>query len=499
MSKTRKKGKKAMQIAIYILLITWVLLLALLIAIYVLRLQGYDTFKEWMNRNETQEVMQPDVITPKPTKAEPEVGKATATPIVVPTNTPTPIVVPTNTPTPVTTPTSTVTPTPTPTEPPVRTMTFSGNELVDQVLRWHAEDLFGTEEMVCYASYETGIFYSNVFQKDGKIYPSVHNLVTGEEVTGSELIKETYFAIVKERLQTYVAERFPEAAKDEFVSYNQIYEAKDYQKFYITKDKVVFCFDANTLAANHPAFTYSTPLSEAQAFFRIKLDGTPNEPFIRKLDPNKKMIAITFDDGPLPKVENQILELFEKYDGRATFFFLGHRIEDWYPESPAEVYAAGHEVASHTYSHELDFYSAGAKEMWQEINQTNLLLANATGYAPDYVRFPGGSFGKRSIKIPMIKVNWNMDSVDYAEKNKKDGADIIYNRLKSSSKLKDGSIVLMHSIYQNSYEGIAKFVKYVTSQGYELVTLSELFYYKGLEPDYTEVYLDGLGTTAKKR
>jgi len=501
MSRTRKNGRRAMRIAMYILLVTWILLLALLVAIYMLRLQGYDTFKEWMNRNQTQEVLQPDVPTLPPTQAPtPETPRQTQAPLPTMTPTPTPTPLPTSTPTPspTLTPTPGPTATPVPTEPPVRTMVFSGNEMVDRELRWHAEELFGIEDEVCYAGYETGVFYSNVFQKDGVIYPSVYNLLTGKQVTGSDLMKETYFAVVKERLQTYVADKFPEEAGDEFISYNQVYEAEDYQKFYLTEDKVVFCFDAGTLTQNHPAFTYSTELSEAEAFFKTKLDGTANTPYIRELDPNAKMIAITFDDGPHPKVEEYILELFEKYNGRATFFFLGHRIDEWYPKSPAEVYAAGHEVASHTYSHSLNFASAGAKDIWQEINKTNLTIAKGTGYAPDYVRFPGGSFGKRSIKVPMIKVNWNMDSVDYKEKNKKDGADIIFNRLKNSSKLGDGSIVLMHSIYENSYEGIALFVEYLVNQGYELVTLSELFYYKGLEPDYGEVYLDGLGTTAKK-
>ena len=486
-----------MTIAIYILLITWILLLALLIGIYMLRLQGYDTFTEWMNRNKSQEVQQPDVL-PQPTETE----KA---PITVPTVTPTATLTPTPTvtPTPTSTPTPTPTPgptsTPTPIPPAVRTMVFSGNETVDAALRVQAEDLFGIEEEVCYISFKNGVYFSVVFQKEENIYPVVYNLTTGTVVTGSDLIKDTYFAIIKERLQIYVAERFPEEAGDEFLSYNQVFEPEDYQKFYLTEDKVVFYFDAGVLTANHPAFTYSADLTEAQPFFKYSLNGRANGPFIRKLDPDAKMIAITFDDGPHPKVENQILKLLAKYDARATFFLLGHRIEEWYPESPAQIYEAGHEVASHTYSHALDFSSASAEKIWQEINQTNLLIAESTGYAPDYVRFPGGSFGKRSIKVPMIKVNWNMDSVDYAEKNKKNGAEIIYNRLKNNAKLGDGSIVLLHSIYQNSCDGVELFMDDLAKEGYQFVTLSELFYYKGLDPSRDVVYLDGLGTTAKKK
>ena len=54
MGKTRKKGKRAMTVAIIILLITWIILLGLLVAIYMLRLQGYENFTEWKNRNQSQ-------------------------------------------------------------------------------------------------------------------------------------------------------------------------------------------------------------------------------------------------------------------------------------------------------------------------------------------------------------------------------------------------------------------------------------------------------------
>jgi len=209
------------------------------------------------------------------------------------------------------------------------------------------------------------------------------------------------------------------------------------------------------------------------------------------------MIAITFDDGPHDKIEQKILDLFEQYEGRTTFFLLGDRIENLYPNMPAKLYEAGHEVASHTYSHTVNFATDGEEKIWSEINRTNLAIANATGYAPDYVRFPGGSFGKRVMPVPMIKVNWSLDSVDYKDKNKKNGAQTIFNRLTDSSKLGDGAIVLVHSIYQNSYDAMELFLKYLTEEGYELVTLSELFYYKGPELKTDIVYKDGFGNPAK--
>lgn len=479
-----------MKIAITILLFTWICLLAVLAAIYLLRLHGYENFNDWKNRKQSQEVLQQNVVTATPT--------ATA----APTNTPTP------TPSPTPTPTPSPSPSPTPTAIPqaievmgdllTEETVFSGNEIVDAAIREQAAALSGEEE-IRYVGYQKGVYFSAVFQKGAELFPTVYNLETGAPVTGSELMKETYFAIVKERLQTYMAEEFPDQSEDEFLTYKQIYQAEDYQQFYITEDKLVFYFAADTLTAVHPAFTYEVNLSEAQAFFKFDFDGVARTPYIRELDPNAKMIAITFDDGPYPKVEDQILELFAKYNGRTTFFFLGHRAEDWFPKSAAEVYAAGHEVASHTYSHELNFASASEEEIWTEINRTNLVLAKATGYAPDYVRFPGGSYGKRSLKVPMYIINWNYDSIDYREKKKSNGADIIYDRLIASDNLRDGSILLVHSIYQNSYDAIERFLEYVTAEGYELVTLSEMYYYKGVDLQYGYAYSDGKGKKATKK
>ena len=475
MNESKKRGKRSMAVAVSVLLFTWIVLLAVLLAIYILRLYGYNTFSEWKNRNLVLEVVRPEVITPQPTKTEvrPEIQTPSQNVELQESLTPMPAL------------------------PPVKTMIFSGDELVDSELRLKAEELFGLDEEVCYASYENGVFFSVVFQKEDWVIPFVYNRNTGKVVNGSDLIKETYFAVIKERLQTYVAENFPEEAEDEFVSYKQVYQADDYQKIYLTEDQLVFYFEANTLTDNHPAFSYSADLSEAEAFFKINLDGSENGPYIRELDPDKKMIAITFDDGPYPKVEKQILELFEKYNGRATFFFLGQRIEEWYPDTPAMIYEAGHEVASHTYSHTVNFALDSEDKIWSEVNRANLVIAKATGYAPDYIRYPGGTFGKTALQVPMIKVNWNLNSVDYAVKNDSNGAKSIYKKLTNPEKLGDGCIVLLHSIYQNSYDGVELFVEYLVEQGYELVTLSELFYYKGPELKREEAYRDGFGTPAK--
>ena len=73
-------------------------------------------------------------------------------------------------------------------------------------------------------------------------------------------------------------------------------------------------------------------------------------PKLMKVDPNKKMVAITLDDGPHKTLTERAMNAFEKYNGRGTFFELGQNM-NLYPNIVKSVYERGHELASHTYKH----------------------------------------------------------------------------------------------------------------------------------------------------
>ena len=64
----------------------------------------------------------------------------------------------------------------------------------------------------------------------------------------------------------------------------------------------------------------------------------------------EKVVAFTFDDGPHPVYTPQVLEIFRRAGGQATFFMIGQEIEN-HPEIAAEVHREGHEIANHTYTH----------------------------------------------------------------------------------------------------------------------------------------------------
>ena len=74
-------------------------------------------------------------------------------------------------------------------------------------------------------------------------------------------------------------------------------------------------------------------------------------------------------------------------------------------------------------------------------------------------------------------INWNLDTLDWQDKDK----NIITQRIQAE--VKDGAIILLHSIHQTTYDATELFLPWLIEQGYEVVTISELFYYKGVTPE----------------
>lgn len=189
------------------------------------------------------------------------------------------------------------------------------------------------------------------------------------------------------------------------------------------------------------------------------------------LDPEKPMVALTFDDGPYDVVDKRILKVLKKYDGRATFFVLGSRVSS-YKKDLKNIYKQGCQVASHTYSHK-NLTELSKKAMKEEVKKANKAIKKIIGVNPGLLRCPYGSTNKlmkETIKMPLIA--WNVDSEDWKSRN----ADTVYKRCKDIS---DGDIILMHDIYESTADAVEKLVPKLHKKGVQFVTVEELFYYKG--------------------
>lgn len=202
------------------------------------------------------------------------------------------------------------------------------------------------------------------------------------------------------------------------------------------------------------------------------------------INPKKKMVALTYDDGPYTPVTNQILDTLEEYNGRATFFVVGSRVSE-YKDCIKREAKLGCEIGNHTYNHTI-LTTVSGSTIKSEISKTNSAVKKITGKAPAIVRTPGGAVNstvRENVDYPMF--NWSVDTLDW--KNRNSGS--VVSSIKSN--VRDGSIILMHDLYGSTGEATEEIVPWLVKKGYQLVTVSELMAVKGIDVQEGKLYTQG--------
>lgn len=189
---------------------------------------------------------------------------------------------------------------------------------------------------------------------------------------------------------------------------------------------------------------------------------TPNPTPVKK-----KLVALTFDDGPHQKVTPQILKTLKKYDAKATFFVLGSNAKK-YPTILKEVYKAGHEIGNHTYNH-ADLTKLNKQQVQDEINKSDEAIKAAIGKNSTLFRPPYGASNKDiSSQLTVPNILWTIDTLDWKHHN----PELTLQNV--NIHVKNGSIILMHDIHQTTADALDSVLASLKKQGYELVTVSEL-------------------------
>lgn len=198
------------------------------------------------------------------------------------------------------------------------------------------------------------------------------------------------------------------------------------------------------------------------------------------LDASKPMVALSFDDGPNKSSTTIVLDTLEKYNGSATFFMVANRLESSAnAECAKRMVSMGCQLGNHTYDHE----HYGSQVTAEDITKAISTISEVAGHKPTAFRPTGGAISdviKQNASAPVYI--WSVDTLDwkYRDTNR------IYNVL--TSDVKDGDIVLMHDIYGTTADAVAKAVPELVNQGFQIVNIAELAYYKGVEPKNGEIY-----------
>lgn len=200
----------------------------------------------------------------------------------------------------------------------------------------------------------------------------------------------------------------------------------------------------------------------------------------RKIDKSKRMIALTFDDGPNYNT-SKIIDVLNKYDIKATFFVLGSRAIN-NKDILKKMVDSGMEIGNHTYNHLL-LTKYDENKIRSEIEDTSEVIYSATKKRPKLLRPSYGSVNNKIKKVAnMPIIIWDIDTLDWKYHNSKRITSRVVN------KVRDGDIILMHDIYSASLNALSNIIPILQDNGYEFVTIDELFYYKGISLENGKVY-----------
>jgi peptidoglycan/xylan/chitin deacetylase (PgdA/CDA1 family) len=185
-----------------------------------------------------------------------------------------------------------------------------------------------------------------------------------------------------------------------------------------------------------------------------------------------KAVALTFDDGPSTENTPKALKVLKKYDAHATFFVVGSRVAEG-AKVLKQVVEQGNEIGNHSWDHS-SLAQMSMKKVNREYDRTAKLVKKLVGYDVKLLRPPYGAISqamRKKLKHPMIL--WSVDTLDWKSKNPKK----ILKEVKKQ--VKDGSIILMHDIHPTTVESLDAVLSWLTKNGYDVLTVSELAERKG--------------------
>ena len=176
-------------------------------------------------------------------------------------------------------------------------------------------------------------------------------------------------------------------------------------------------------------------------------------------DPSKKVIYLTFDDGPVPEVTPLVLDLLDEHNIKATFFCVGENVQK-HPDTFAQVMSRGHKVGNHTFNH-LKGFSVTDEEYYGNIDKAAELIDSKL-FRPPYGRVTGKQMKKLRDRYAIIM--WDVITHDY---NKSLSPETIMRTIKRYSR--NGSLVVFHDSIKAKENVLAVLplaIEYWKSKGY---------------------------------
>lgn len=192
-----------------------------------------------------------------------------------------------------------------------------------------------------------------------------------------------------------------------------------------------------------------------------------------QIDPNQKMLAITFDDGP-GNYTNRVLDVLKRNRAHATFFVIGRQVAGR-ADVVRRTVNEGNEIGNHSWNH-ASLPLVSHDQLKHEVEDTQRVIHDVAGYTPVLMRPPYGAINSEVAAYlqsqHLLPALWNVDTEDWRYPD----AQAMYDRVMQSAR--DGSVILLHDIHPTSVEAVERAIPALVEQGYQLVTMSQLEQYR---------------------
>lgn len=237
--------------------------------------------------------------------------------------------------------------------------------------------------------------------------------------------------------------------------------------FFVIKSKTIKILTIMTIVCLLLCIGFNGRAS-AEVFFGYSTRKVP----VYCVDTTQKQVAISFDSAWGAEKTEGILDLLKEYDVSATFFLVGIWVDE-YPEKVRAIDEAGMEIACHSDTHP-DMTKISAEQIKTELEENVSKIKSVTGKDVKFFRPPFGAYNNLLIdsceQMNLIPVQWDVDTLDWKGLS---GAEMTNRVL---SKVKNGSIILMHNNSENILDGLRMILDRLTLKGYKIGSVGDLVY-----------------------
>lgn len=218
---------------------------------------------------------------------------------------------------------------------------------------------------------------------------------------------------------------------------------------------------------NAPAVVGASATQRSLPIYSVERDG--------------KYVALSFDAAWGNEDTQQLIDILNSYNVKATFFIVGEWV-DKYPESVMQLHEAGMEVMNHSDTH-AHFAKLSSDQIVAEINACSDKIEALTGVRPTLFRCPYGEYDDHVIdtinSMGVTAVQWDVDSLDWK------GLTAAEITRRVTENVQPGSIVLFHNAAEHTPEALPGIIESLLADGYTIVPIGEILLTGEYEIDHT--------------